>query len=123
MGIDKPDVRFVLHYEIPNNLEAYFQEAGRSGRDGKASRNMAFYSQVDLVKLRQRIAQQFPPIDFIKTVYRALCNHFSIAIGSGMNESYGLNIKELVKKYDFRSEEHTSELQSRPHLVCRLLLE
>src|SRR5690554_7565152 len=116
---------------------------------------MAFYSQVDLVKLRQRIAQQFPPIDFIKTVYRALCNHFSIAIGSGMNESYGLNIKELVKKYDFeplptynalkilqlngsilfneavfhptklkfRSEEHTSELQSRPHLVCRLLLE
>nr|WP_299205879.1 RecQ family ATP-dependent DNA helicase [uncultured Brumimicrobium sp.] len=101
MGIDKPDVRFVLHYEIPNNLEAYFQEAGRSGRDGKASRNMAFYSQVDLVKLRQRIAQQFPPIDFIKTVYRALCNHFSIAIGSGMNESYGLNIKELVKKYDF----------------------
>ena len=55
MGIDKPDVRFVLHYEIPNNIEAYFQEAGRSGRDGKASRNMAFYTQVDLVKLKQRI--------------------------------------------------------------------
>jgi len=101
MGIDKPDVRFVLHYEIPNNLEAYFQEAGRSGRDGKASRNMAFYSQVDLIKMRQRIEQQFPPIDFIKTIYRALCNHFSIAIGSGANESYGLDIKELVKKYDF----------------------
>ena len=101
MGIDKPDVRFVLHYEIPNNLEAYFQEAGRSGRDGKASRNMAFYSQVDLVRMRQRVEQQFPPIDFIKTVYRALCNHFGIAIGSGANESYGLAIKDLVKKYDF----------------------
>jgi len=101
MGIDKPDVRFVLHYEIPNNLEAYFQEAGRSGRDGKASRNMAFYSQVDLVRMRQRIEQQFPPIDFIKTVYRALCNHFGIAIGSGANESYGLEIKDLVKKYNF----------------------
>ena len=101
MGIDKPDVRFVLHYEIPDNLEAYFQEAGRSGRDGKASRNMAFYSQVDLIKMRQRIEQQFPPIDLIKTIYRALCNHFGIAIGSGANESYGLDIKELVKKYDF----------------------
>ncbi|RFC53874.1 RecQ family ATP-dependent DNA helicase [Brumimicrobium aurantiacum] len=101
MGIDKPDVRFVLHYEIPNNLEAYFQEAGRSGRDGKASRNMAFYTQVDLVKMRQRIEKQFPPIDFIKTVYRALCNHFGIAIGSGANESYGLSIRDLVKKYDF----------------------
>lgn len=101
MGIDKPDVRFVLHYEIPNNLEAYFQEAGRSGRDGKASRNMAFYSQIDLVRMRQRIEQQFPPIDLIKTVYRALCNHFGIAIGSGANESYGLSIKDLVKKYGF----------------------
>lgn len=101
MGIDKPDVRFVLHYEIPNNLEAYFQEAGRSGRDGKASRNMAFYTEVDLIKMQQRIEQQFPPIDFIKTVYRALCNHFSIAIGSGANESYGLDIRELIKKYDF----------------------
>ena len=101
MGIDKPDVRFVLHYEIPNNLEAYFQEAGRSGRDGKAARNMAFYSQVDLVRMRQRVDQQFPPIDFIKTVYRALCNHFGIAIGSGANESYELAIKDLVKKYDF----------------------
>lgn len=101
MGIDKPDVRFVLHYEIPNNLEAYFQEAGRSGRDGKASRNMAFYTEVDLYKMRKRLDNQFPPIDFIKTVYRALCNHFSIAIGSGANESYGLDIKDLVSKYGF----------------------
>ncbi|WP_107037918.1 RecQ family ATP-dependent DNA helicase [Brumimicrobium mesophilum] len=101
MGIDKPDVRFVLHYEIPNNLEAYFQEAGRSGRDGKASRNMAFYTQIDLLRMRQRLDNQFPPIDYIKTVYRALCNHFGIAIGSGANESYGLAIKDLVKKYDF----------------------
>ncbi len=101
MGIDKPDVRFVLHYEIPNNIEAYFQEAGRSGRDGKAARNMAFYNQVDVVKIKQRLEKQFPSFDFIKKVYRALCNHLSIAIGSGKDESYNFPIKELVNKYDF----------------------
>ena len=101
MGIDKPDVRFVLHYEVPNNLEAYFQEAGRSGRDGKESRNMAFYSKVDLIKMEQKLENQFPPIDFIKAVYKALCNHFGVAIGSGNGESYGLDIKELMQKYNF----------------------
>lgn len=101
MGIDKPDVRFVLHYEVPDNIEAYFQEAGRAGRDGKNSRNMAFYTGVDLVSMQQRVEKQFPPIDFIKIVYRALCNHLNIAIGSGENESYSLNIREFIKKYDF----------------------
>lgn len=101
MGIDKPDVRFVLHYEVPNNIEAYFQEAGRAGRDGKASRNMAFYTPVDIARMKQRIEKQFPPIDFIKTVYLALCNHLNIAIGSGNLESYEINIEELSKKYDF----------------------
>lgn len=101
MGIDKPDVRFVLHYEIPNNLEAYFQETGRSGRDGLESRNMAFYTNVDLIKMEQKLKDQFPPIDFIKSVYKALCNHFGVAIGSGNGESYGLDIKELMNKYNF----------------------
>ena len=101
MGIDKPDVRFVLHYEVPNNLEAYFQEAGRSGRDGLESRNMAFYTKVDLIKMEQKLEDQFPPIDFIKSVYKALCNHFGVAIGSGNGESYGLDIKELMSKYNF----------------------
>ncbi len=101
MGIDKPNVRFVLHYEIPNNLEAYFQEAGRAGRDGKAARTMAFYTNSDLNKMKVQLDGQFPPIDFIKTVYRAMCNHFSIAIGSGENESYGLDIKIFVAKYNF----------------------
>lgn len=100
MGIDKPDVRFVLHYEIPNNIEAYFQEAGRSGRDGKASRNMAFYNDVDIKRMKQMMALQFPPMDFIKLVYRALCNHLNIAIGSGENESYPVKIAELAKKYN-----------------------
>lgn len=101
MGIDKPDVRFVLHYEVPNNVEAYFQEAGRAGRDGKAARTMAFYNPNDLSKMERQLDNQFPPIDFIKSVYRAMCNHFSIAIGSGENESYALDLKQFIQKYDF----------------------
>lgn len=101
MGIDKPDVRFVLHYEIPNNLEAYFQEAGRAGRDGKESRNLAFYETADIELMQKRLEDQFPPIDFIKTVYRALCNHLGVAIGSGLNESYNLSLGSFIQKYDF----------------------
>lgn len=101
MGIDKPDVRFVLHYEIPNNLEAYFQEAGRAGRDGKESRNLAFYETADIELMQKRLEDQFPPIDFVKTVYRALCNHLGVAIGSGLHESYNLSLSTFIQKYDF----------------------
>jgi len=69
MGIDKPDVRFVLHYEFPNNLEAYFQEAGRAGRDEKDARAIVFWEQHDLENLKERIDSQFPPIDTVKTTY------------------------------------------------------
>lgn len=100
MGIDKPDVRFVLHYEIPNNLEAYFQEAGRSGRDGKNSRNLAFYEEKDIEKMQRQFELQFPPLDFVRTVYQAICNHCRIAIGSGNNESYDFDFKSFIKKYD-----------------------
>lgn len=100
MGIDKPDVRFVTHYELPNNLEAYFQEAGRAGRDGLAARTFAFYEASDLEVMEERLAKQFPPIDYVKTVYRALCNFFSIAIGSGDSESYALNIRGFVGRYN-----------------------
>ena len=101
MGIDKPDVRFVLHYEIPNNIEAYYQEAGRAGRDGMAARTMAFFKDDDVSYMKGMLERQFPPVEFIKSVYRAMCNHFSIAIGSGMNESYGLDLKDFVSKYNF----------------------
>ena len=99
MGIDKPDVRFVLHFEFPNNLEAYFQEAGRAGRDGKESSTIAFWEESDIHKLQETTEKQFPPLNSIKTTYRALCNHLKIAIGSGKDETYPFEIKKLTDKF------------------------
>ena len=99
MGIDKPNVRFVAHYELPNNPEAYFQEAGRAGRDGHPARTFAFVAPSDLDEMEQRIAAQFPPTEEIKFVYRALCNFLKIAIGSGDHETYPLDFSLFTKRF------------------------
>lgn len=99
MGIDKPDVRFVIHYEFPNNPEAYFQEAGRAGRDGKESRTFVFYEEKDIQETDELIEQLFPPIPTVKNTYRALCNYLKIAIGSGEGESYPLDIKTFCSHF------------------------
>lgn len=100
MGIDKPDVRFVLHYEFPPSLEAYFQEAGRAGRDGKESRAIVFWEQGDLDKLIERNENQFPPAETVKMTYRALCNHLKIAIGSGLDETYFFEIQKFCTSFN-----------------------
>ncbi len=99
MGIDKSNVRFVLHAEIPDSPEAYFQEAGRAGRDGNYATTLLFYEQNDPKDLIERVVKQFPEIIEIKRVYRAMCSYLQLAVGSGNNETYDLNIVEMAKRF------------------------
>ncbi len=101
MGIDKPDVRFVLHYDIPQSIEAYFQEAGRGGRDLKKARAIMFYEPEDIKALQSKIELKYPPITEIKKIYNALGNFFQQAIGSGKDEIYPFDILEFSDKYNY----------------------
>lgn len=99
MGIDKPDVRYVAHYEFPNNPEAYFQEAGRAGRDGKEARTFVFYEQRDLKEAEEQVERQFPPVSVVKNTYSAVCNFLKLAVGSGGGETYPIDLKALVTNF------------------------
>ncbi len=101
MGIDKADVRFVLHHDIPASIEAYFQEAGRAGRDGKAATAQLLYEPDDIQKLKENVALKYPPIETIKRIYNALGSHLQLAIGSGLEERFPINIAQFADKYDF----------------------
>jgi ATP-dependent DNA helicase RecQ len=101
MGIDKPDVRFVVHIDLPDSLEAYFQEAGRAGRDEDNAYAILLYHESDKLKLQRRIDTTFPPIDEIKRIYEALCNYYSLAIGSGKDSVLDFNIRDFASTFKF----------------------
>ncbi|RCR66879.1 RecQ family ATP-dependent DNA helicase [Larkinella punicea] len=83
MGIDKPDVRTVVHLDVPDSLEAYYQEAGRAGRDEKKAYAVLLYSHKDLSDIEQRVIQQYQPVEMLRRVYQALANYANLAIGGG----------------------------------------
>ena len=99
MGIDKPDVRAVVHMDLPNSLEEYYQEAGRAGRDGDRSYAVILYTKADSTKLKKRIADSFPKREFITRVYEALGNFYQIAVGSGLNRVFDFNLHEFCYPY------------------------
>lgn len=99
MGIDKPDVRTVIHLDLPNSPEEYFQEAGRAGRDGSRSYAILLYSKADSVKLKKRISDSFPDRDFITRTYEALGNFFQVAVGAGYNNVYDFNLYEFCAAF------------------------
>ena len=101
MGIDKPDVRLVIHMDLPDSIEAYFQEAGRAGRDLKPSEAFLLVSPADIKKLEENLAQSFPELDRVKLIYSAMGNYFNIPVGAGENVSYPFVIGDFANRYGF----------------------
>lgn len=88
MGIDKPDVRLVVHLDLPDTIEAYFQEAGRVGRDEKPAFAVLLYNEEDKTKARKRVQDNYPPRDFVKRVYEAIGNWYEVGVGSGLGHTF-----------------------------------
>ncbi len=100
MGIDKPDVRTVVHIDLPATLEAYYQEAGRAGRDEKKAYAVLLYHEQDLAELRERIGKSAIDLSLLKRVYQALANKYKLAIGSGADRSFDFNYQEFIDTFN-----------------------
>lgn len=99
MGIDKPDVRFVVHVDLPDSPEAYFQEAGRAGRDQKLAYAVLLYNESDKLRIEQRLQTNFPPPDDIKRIYQALGSYLNVAYGAGKGEVFDFNLIDFCSTF------------------------
>ncbi len=113
MGIDKPDVRIVVHLHLPDSLEAYFQEAGRGGRDGLKAYSVLLYSPADGAALRSQLEMAYPPVEQLRQIYKALGSLTQIAIGAGLGESFDFDLPYFCATYKLD--------QGPTHIALRLL--
>ena len=99
MGIDKAEVRTVIHLDLPDSLEAYFQEAGRAGRDEKKAYAVLLYNNGDATKIKKRISDSFPEKDMIRKVYESLGNYFEMGVGSGLDSVFAFDIADFCARF------------------------
>jgi len=102
MGIDKANVRTVIHVDLPETLEAYYQEAGRAGRDGDKSYAVVIYHPIDVKSLREKVEQSQPELAVLKKTYQALSNYFQLAEGSAMGESFDFDLATFSNRYELK---------------------
>src|SRR6185437_4102951 len=111
MGIDKPDVRLVLHYDAPEHLEANYQEAGRAGRDNQPSNALLLYNSSDIQRLSDSIALQFPPEAYLRKVYQAVTEYLQIPIGNQPDQYYPFDLADFCKNFKLQATEASYALR------------